>query len=361
MAKKTLGYTELQWTCPNCSAINPGPEETCTQCGAPQPDDVVFEQAKGAELIQDEAVKIRVQAGPDIHCPYCGARNPGNAKTCTQCGGDLVEGERRKHGEVLGAYKKEKVNIIPCPHCGAENPETARICVKCGGSLHSEAEARETQQPTPIPSIQPTRKGIPVVLVIILTLVCIGIAALIFLSTRTKAVIGTVNRIGWERSIAIEGLVPVKYQDWQDNIPVDGEILGCQQELRFIEQEPQPNAREVCGTPYSVDTGSGYAEVVQDCEYHVYDDYCTFTILEWTVVETISETGTDFNPEWPETLLATDQRLGEPNETYIVYFDTDNGEVQYSLSDFQTFQEFQPGTRWDLEINSFGGVVSVSQ
>ena len=74
MARKTLGYEELQWTCPNCTRVNPGLEKTCGPCGAPQPDDVKFEQAKGAKLRQDEEIKERVKAGADIHCPYCGAR-----------------------------------------------------------------------------------------------------------------------------------------------------------------------------------------------------------------------------------------------------------------------------------------------
>ena len=360
MAKKTLGYTELQWTCPNCTALNPGPEKTCVQCGAPQPEDVVFEQVKGAELIQDEVVEARVKAGPDIHCPYCKARNPGDAKTCTQCGGNLVEGERRKEGEVLGAFKEETLSSVPCPHCGAENLETAKVCTKCGGSMFTATPKEEIQKPFSKPSSQPKKKGLPIVLILVFALVCISAAVLIFLSLRTEAVTGTVDRVGWERSIAIEGLLPVEYRDWRDSIPADGEIQGCQEEVRFIEDEPQPNSEEVCGTPYSVDTGSGYAEVVQDCKYHVYDDYCTFSVVEWTVVDTISETGFDLYPEWPEPSLSNNQRLGAQTEDYIIYFDTDKGEVTYSLDDFQVFQEFQPGTRWDLEINSFGGVVSVS-
>jgi len=360
MAKKTLGYTELQWTCRNCTAINPGPEKTCTQCGAPQPDDVVFEQVKGAELIQNEAVKTRVKAGPDIHCPYCEARNPGDAKTCTQCGGDLVEGERRKRGEVLGAYKKETLEMVSCPHCATNNLETAKICSNCGGSMHRETVEKEVQKPTITPSTAPKNTKVPIVLAFMLVLVCVGAAVLIFLSMRTKSVTGSVERVVWKRSIAIEGLVPVEYHNWLDSIPDDGEILGCQQEVRYIEEEPQPKAQEICGTPYSVDTGSGYAEVVQDCEYHVYDDYCSYSVLEWTFVENASETGSDFYPEWPEPILSTDQRAGDQTENYLVYFDTDQGEVTYSAPDFQTFQRFEIGSLWDLEINSFGGVVSVS-
>jgi hypothetical protein len=199
----------------------------------------------------------------------------------------------------------------------------------------------------------------PVGLIIALVLFCVLAAAAIFFLTRTEAVTGTVQQVGWERSIAIEGLAPVAYKDWRDQIPVEADIQGCQQEVRSVESEPQPNSEEVCGTPYSVDTGSGYAEVVQDCEYHVYDDFCSYTVLEWTVVDTDSLSGQDFNPLWPEPVLTSEQRLGQESETYTVTFDAEQGDLVYTLSDFTTFQQFQIGTRWNLAVNSFGGVVSV--
>jgi hypothetical protein len=165
--------------------------------------------------------------------------------------------------------------------------------------------------------------------------------------------------VGWERSVAIEGLVPVEYQDWRDQIPSDAEILRCEQEIRSVESEPQPNSEEVCGTPYSVDTGSGYAEVVQDCEYHVYDETCTYSVIEWTTVDTMIVSGNDFAPIWPDPEISAEQRLGESTETYAVYFDTNKGDYTYTLSNFENFQQFQIGTQWSLEINALGGVVSV--
>jgi ribosomal protein L40E len=360
MAKKTLGYTELQWACPNCEALNPGPQKSCTQCGAPQPDDVEFIQVKGAELIQDESVEARVKAGPDIHCPYCKARNPGDAEVCSQCGGELGEGERRESGEVLGAYTDEAVAMRPCPHCGTENPETVELCVQCGGSMHVQEVVKPKPAPAQGPVVQPKKKGLPIGLIILLVVVCFVAAIFIFLSMRTEAVTGTVDRAGWERSIAIEGLSPVSYRDWRDQVPLEGEIQTCSQEVRYVESEPQPNADEVCGTPYSVDTGSGYAEVVQDCEYHVYDDYCTYSVLEWTVVDTVSLSGEGFYPEWPDPVIPAEQRMGAQSETYTVVFETGAGDYTYSLSDFQRFQQFQIGTQWNLEVNSFGNLVSVS-
>ena len=88
MARKEIGYIELHWTCPNCQGINPGSEETCMHCGAPQPEDVQFFQPTRQELITNEEKLADAAAGPDIHCPYCNARNRGDAEACSQCGGD---------------------------------------------------------------------------------------------------------------------------------------------------------------------------------------------------------------------------------------------------------------------------------
>ena len=359
MAKKTLGYAELYWVCPNCEGINPGPEKACGQCGAPQPEDVEFQQAERQELLEDEQVKERVAAGPDIHCPYCGARNPGNAATCSQCGGDIGEGARRQSGQVLGAFQTGPTKQVPCPHCGAENPDTAAQCAQCGGSMHVDktAPTPETAADTPAPAA----KKFPVALAVILVVCCcVAAAILIFLSMRTEETTGVVDQVYWERTIQIEALGPVEYGAWDDQIPAAAEVFGCEMQVRSIESEPAPNSEEVCGTPYNVDTGSGYAEVVQDCEYHVYDEYCTYSIMEWQPVDAATRSGYDFNPIWPEPDIAAEERFGDQVETYTVFFDSADGDYSYSVDALSEFQQFQIGTEWTLEINTFGGVVSVS-
>jgi hypothetical protein len=358
MARKTLGYEELQWTCPNCSGVNPGPEQTCTSCGAPQPDDVQFEQAVRSELLEDEEAIQRAKAGPDIHCPYCGTRNPGGSETCSQCGGDLIEGEKRASGQVIGAFKTGPAQMIACPHCGAENPDTSHTCSGCGGSLQiPKEESPASAKPTPDP---PAKKGLSFVTIAIITVVCVlGAALVYFIFFRSETTSGTVSDVTWEYSTEIEGLVSIEYSAWVDQVPSEGEILECQQDVRSIESEPQPNSEEVCGTPYSVDTGGGFAEVVQDCEYHVYDDYCTYSMMEWSVVETVSLGGNDFNPEWPEPSLGADQRLGESTESYKVYFVSDGETYIFNVDTFEDWQEYEIGSQWTLEVNTIGGVISV--
>ena len=142
MTQKTLGYTELEWTCPKCKTRNPGTVRACTGCGAPQPEDVQFEQAGRQELVTDEAKIEAAKKGADIHCPYCKARNPAGTEVCIQCGGDLKEGLRRESGKVVGAYQAPSAAVkeIACPSCAAPNPETGKVCIKCGARLDKPAE-----------------------------------------------------------------------------------------------------------------------------------------------------------------------------------------------------------------------------
>jgi hypothetical protein len=135
---------------------------------------------------------------------------------------------------------------------------------------------------------------------------------------------------------------------------------SCEQKVRSVEQEPAPNSVEVCGTPYSVDTGSGYANVVQDCEYHVYDDYCSFTVIEWGQVDVISLSGSDYAATWPEPFLDTDQRLGnERREIYTIVFSAGGETYSFETDDFDLFLQAQTGTTWKLNVNTFGNVSSI--
>ena len=361
MAKKKLGYVELEWTCPNCGTRNPGPEQSCVNCGSPQPDDVQFEQAQREELLTDEAVKEKVEAGADIHCPYCGTRNLANAEVCAKCGGDLVEGLKRESGRVVGAFKTDPASTGPCPRCGTENPDTAKQCAQCGSSLQIEDEAARQSPPPEV--IEPAKKRNPLAVVAIIALlivVCGVVAVLILLSMRMEAVTGTVQDVEWQRVVVVERLMPVEHRDWIDAIPSEAELGSCEEQVRTTSAERKPNSVEVCGTPYTVDTGSGFGEVVQDCEYQVYEEYCTYSIIEWQKVDEVVLTGGDFEPVWPAPVLAEDERLGSrQNETFTIVYDTGDEEYVYTTSDLNLFQASQIGSEWELNINTFGSIVSV--
>lgn len=358
MAKKSLGHIELQWTCPNCQGINPGPEKTCLTCGSPQPENVSFEQAAKQELITDEDKIADAQKGTDIHCPYCGTRNPSGTKTCTQCGGDLVEGKKRIKGQVVGAFSTGPVGKIPCPRCGAENLETAKSCSQCGAPMKSD-KAKEGALSEAPQKRSGINQWILIASVVGLLVIC---ALLYFAFFSTKSVTGSVQSVEWERSVPVEVFGPVKYADFIDEIPAQAELGSCSEKYHHTQDEPAENAVEVCGTPYNVDQGSGYAEVVQDCVYQVYEEYCQYTVEEWYVGDTVRLSGQDYNPIWPQIALSEGQRLSDDTtETYLIIFQTEEGLKRFTTNDYELFMDAQPGTRWNLQINQIGGIVGVER
>ncbi|MCB8981658.1 MAG: zinc ribbon domain-containing protein [Ardenticatenaceae bacterium] len=360
MTKKTVGYVHLEWECPACGTRNKGIDKICRNCGAPQPADVQFEQVAQEQLIQDEQVIAQAQAGPDVHCPFCGTRNPATADQCSQCLADLTEAKAREAGQVVGAHQDKAVPDVACSFCGTMNSGTALHCVHCGAAL-PKVERPETESAKPqVRRSTGMSKTTRYVLFGILGLVAIACIAIIILSSRTTEIVGEVQGVSWEYSVAIEALTPVEDEEWRDRVPDDAEILSCRKEVRRTQPNPAPGATEVCGTPYTVDTGTGVGEVVQDCEYQVYDDYCTFTELQWRDFDLVSLTGDDFSPQWPNPSLAQDQRLGEETETYEVYFNADGSNYTYRPDSLSEFTQFEEGSRWILEVNTFNNVRSVT-
>jgi hypothetical protein len=329
MARKSLGFVPLIWECPFCNTQNPGPIKSCTSCGAPQPDDVEFLQVDEDKFnfIKDEALIRMAKAGPDVHCPFCGTRNPATAELCVKCGGDLTMGGKAR---------------------------------KTGQKVRTVGEAQE-RQPAPV-AAEPRKKrstGCIILGAIGGLAVLAGLVVLLFLLLKTDDVLGSVSSVNWERSIAIEAFMPVTKSDWWDEIPDDAEILSCSEEYRYTSDDPQPNATEVCSEAEVEDTGTGVGEVVQECVYEVYDDFCDYTVMEWEVVDTVSASGTDLDPYWPTVNLSTDQREGERKEDYVIHFDTDGKDYSYTTSDLDLFIQATPGSQWTLSVNQLGGVQSI--
>ena len=357
MTKKTVGYVHLEWQCPACGTRNKGIDKICRNCSAAQPEDVEFEQVAQEALIKDEKIIEQAKAGADIHCPFCGTRNVATAVQCSQCLADLTEAQARAAGQVLGSHQNKAVPDVACAHCGTLNSGTAQHCINCGAAL---PRADKPAKPEPTKPKAPMSKTARYVLFGILGLVVIACIAIIVLSSRTEEVVGEVQSVSWEYAVAIEALTPVEDQDWRDSVPNSAEILSCREEIRRTQPDPAPNSVEVCGTPYTVDTGTGVGEVVQDCEYQIYDDLCTYTDLQWREFDLVSLVGNDFEPEWPSPALAQDQRFGESTETYEVIFNADGRTYTYTPDNLNDYLQFEDSSRWILEVNTFNSVRSVT-
>jgi ribosomal protein L40E len=318
MARKVLGYIQLIWTCSYCGTKNPGAIKSCTQCGSPQAPDIQFEKvdAESFDFIKDEALIRMAQKGADKHCPYCGTRNNIDAETCLKCGGDLtIDAKVRESGATIETRANNQKSFAP------------------------------QKRPQPF-------------LIIILLVVIVGFVFLIRNLARTDQVSAVVSAVSWQRSQVIEAYQRVERKGWEDAIPSDATLVSCELQYRYDSNASRPIATEVCGEPYTIDTGTGLGQVVQDCVYRVYENYCTYTIMDWLPVETLVTSGEDLSPYWPTFELANDQRTGNRTERYEITYSASGDSFTYSTTNESLYLQAQPGSTWYLEINQFNSVVS---
>ena len=355
MTEKELGYVELEWTCKHCGTINPGMKRVCTNCGAPIAQDDKFELPDQQELITDKEKLEEAKKGPAIQCPYCNVLNPAGTKLCIQCGGDIEAGLARQAGEVLGAYETAPVPDKPCPFCNQPVKANAQRCPNCGGNL------LESTQLAATPAAVSKKNTILLIIGgIALGVLCLAsVIAFIVMSNRTNDVTASVSGMQWQLSIDILEKQPVQKSAWNEDVPAQAQDVACQDEYKETSDIPAPNSTEVCGTPYTIDVGSGAGKVVQDCEYRIYASKCNFTILDWIVVNTAVAQGRDNSPQWPLPNFLAGQQEGNRHEAYQVTFDADGQTYSYTPVDIAEFSQYDIGSQWILGINTFGDIKDI--
>ncbi|MCI0549386.1 MAG: zinc ribbon domain-containing protein [Anaerolineae bacterium] len=348
--RRTIGYVQNEWTCPNCDTRNKGGVKTCENCGAPQPENVQFELPSEQKLVTDEASINAAKAGADIHCGFCGTRNPATAETCSQCGADLKEGKAREAGRVMQAPAPQP-KVVKCDNCGTENPNSNSVCSNCGSPL-PKVSALQAAPISPAMGMKPpmplAAKKKPNWLMIggiiaALAVCCIAVAALLLPS---KSVEATVVDVHWQTSVPVQEIQAVSHSDEPGSPPSDAYNVSCHDE-----------SRDVC-EQRTIDKGNGYSEVVEECHTET-QQYCSYTVDEWTTIQTYPLEGNDLRPIYESPNIASDQRIGNPSEDLTVVFSTSNGEETYSPNSVSEFQQYSIGSTWTLRMNAIGGVVSV--
>jgi hypothetical protein len=351
--KRTLGYIQNEWTCPNCNTRNKGGTKACSNCGAPQPENVQFELPSEQEFVTTQEQIKAAQAGADIHCPFCGTRNPATARTCSQCGGDLTGAKVRESGREMQASPLQPI-MIKCANCGTENPGTNSVCSNCGSPLPKVVTQAAFSNITPQQPVAGTNAGkakktnwiLIGGILAFLAICCVGIAALFLFPT--KSVKATVTDVHWQTSVPLQEIRPVDYNNEPGNPPSDAYNVSCHDE-----------SHDVCQNK-TIDKGNGYSEVVQECQTET-KQYCSYTVDEWKTIQTYTLDGNDLQPVYDSPNVSSNQRIGDKSEDLTVTFSTNNGEEKtYSPGTFSEFQQFTIGSTWTLKMNAVGGVVNVS-
>lgn len=351
--RRTVGYIQNEWTCPNCGTRNKGGVKTCENCGAPQPENVKFELPSEQKIVTDQEQIKAAQKGADIHCPFCGTRNPADAKTCSQCGGDLVEGKAREAGRVMQAPPPQP-KVVKCDNCGAENPGSNAVCSNCGSPLPKigaaqavAAGAAPAQQAARASAGQPKKTNWILIggILGIFAICCVVIAALFLIPT--KSVQATVQDVHWQTSVPVQEIRAVDYSNERGSPPSGAYDVSCHNE-----------SQEVC-EQRTIDKGNGYSEVVEECHTET-EQYCSYTVDEWKTIQTYTLDGSDLHPIYESPNLSSDQRLGNQSEELTVLFSTADGEQkEYSPGSLAEYQQFQIGSTWTLNMNALGSITSV--
>jgi ribosomal protein L40E len=339
MTTKSKGFIKMEWTCPNCNTRNPGPVKTCQSCGAPQPENVKFEMGADQNFVKDEKEIEQAKKGADIHCGFCGTRNPADAVTCSQCGGDLKEGMKRQAGQQIDR-SATKAEPFVCPNCGFKNPVSTGNCAQCGAPLGSKI-------PPPAAPPRKLSRGMifGIVGAVVACLVLCGIVVGLFM-VPSKSVNATVDAVHWQTVANVEEIEAVRHNDETGSVPSGAYDVSCQDENK-----------EVCEEK-SIDQGNGYVEVVEDCHTET-TTYCSYTVDEWTVIQSYTSEGNDLFPVWENPSIVSDQRRGEDTATYTVYFTSSEENYTYNPGTLQEYQKYDIGSEWSLRLNALGGIVSV--
>jgi ribosomal protein L40E len=351
-SRRTLGYIQNEWTCPNCNTRNKGAVKACENCGAPQPENVQFELPSEQKLVTDEASLKAAQAGADIHCGFCGTRNPATAETCSQCGADLTQGKAREAGRLMPAPPpSQQPKVIKCDNCGTENPSSSSLCSKCGSPLPKLAPPAIAPQAAAgagagkLTGPKKTNWLLIGGILAAVAICCAVIGALLLFPS--KSVQATVVDVHWQTSVPLQEIRAVDHSSERGSPPSDAYNVSCRDE-----------SQEVCEQK-TVDKGNGYSEVVEECHTET-EQYCSYTVDEWTTIQTYTLDGNDLRPIYESPNISNGQRMGDESEKLTVTFMKEDGEREtYSPDTVSEFQQFSIGSTWTLKMNPLGGVVRV--
>ncbi len=351
-----MAVKEGRWDCQYCGTTgNLGRHRQCQNCNRSRPENTKFYMADEAE-ITDKRLQKQALVGPDWVCEFCGTSNAADISVCGSCGAPR---------ESTSPVQEVKTYDL------GEAPTT--------GDMTLDEDPRKSKAQSQDAS--PKRK-LPIAVIAgiaIVAIICLGaIAFLVFGGGDSDA---SVSGFQWERSFEVEAFQTVTEEDWE--LPTEARLLSQKEEIhhydqildhyetrqREIEDQVQTGTETyVCGQR---DLGNGFFEDIQ-CERPIYETQVrtesyeepiyrdepvyqplyTYEIDKWIVIRTENSSGSDHSPYWPRVDLNSDEREGESQESYIVYFTDVDGETHEWETTLDEWQKFEQGQNVILKLNA---------
>src|SRR4051812_14707256 len=203
-----MGTYEGKWRCVQCSSVNLGRFESCPSCGVRRPDDVRFFLSGDESEVSEAEVVQRAAIGPDWACAYCKGLNPANGQFCGSCGAARTEGKALE--ETVGDAEsfREHPAVNPLVNMAPKAPGRLGFIFK--------------------------RTLLAITTVVVVTL--FGLIALVLFLTSEKDVSLVVDRVEWNRAIAIEEYRQLTLNDWEKDVPADAEQISSRSELHHTDK-----------------------------------------------------------------------------------------------------------------------------
>jgi hypothetical protein len=282
---------EMLWDCRYCGQkkLLGLTHRFCPGCGAPQDP--------SSRYFPSDAEKVPVRAhrfvGADVTCPACRTPSSRAAQNCGHCGSPLVQG---------GAVALQGAQVQAAP-----------------GAQWSQVAAPGAPPP-PKPGMSSTAK---VLLGLGGAVLLVVIALVVLAFTWKKSSTYQVVFHGWERNVAVEKFGPVKKSEWCDALPGGARTVRRYSAQRSTEKVPDGQECK----KIRKDQGDGTFKEVNDCkpkfkEKPVMADKCDYEVDEWAPSRTLTTSGSDLAPKWPDTTglrggtCAGCERAGTRSEKY---------------------------------------------
>ena len=326
-------------------------------------------------------------------CTSCGKKMIlGRYSHCPGCGkgrGTDVKFYVADPDAVVAADVPEKGPDWMCEYCQSYAPDSAGYCPNCGAprsgktyhEIQKEKEQAQTETVSAVPQRSAARKRSPIPFLILAAI------AVFFLVSQMmpRSADARITAKAWQRDIAVQSYQWVDEADWY--LPSGAVLTESRREIRDYEDvldHYETRSRQVpeqyisgYSTEYR-DMGNGYFQSYQVPQYAnryrteyydeavyrqepIYDTRYYYRIQRWVYGRSLTASGTDNEPYWPEAALDPEtERENGRSEQYALRCEGDKGTYTANLT-LERWLAFRVGDRVNLKVSSGGAVLYITK